>query len=227
MAPAGRWGHSGAVRELLRSLPALSGAVPPFDPDAAPDDPLTLFGDWFRAAVDARVPEPHAVTLATADAEGRPSARVLVLKDVGPDGFAFATDARSGKAADLAANPRAALTFWWQPVVRQVRVAGAARYLGDDVSAADYLARSPASRAAALAVRPGEPLGSVDELRTAMTAARGRIDAEPGFVLPEWQAWLVVPESVEFWQGSPDRAHVRLVYRRSGDGSWDRSLVWP
>lgn len=227
MAAGRRARHSGGVRELLRSLPALSGDVLPFDPDAAPDDPLALFGDWFRAAVDARVPEPHAVTLATAGADGLPSARVLVLKDVGPDGFAFATDARSGKARDLAANPRAALTFWWQPVVRQVRVTGAARYLGDDVSADDYLARSPASRAAALGVRPGEPLGSVDELRTAMAGARERVDAEPGFVLPQWQAWLVVPEAVEFWQGSPDRAHVRLVYRRSGDGAWERSLVWP
>ncbi|MFS0703328.1 pyridoxal 5'-phosphate synthase [Cellulomonas sp. 179-A 9B4 NHS] len=215
------------MRELLRSLPALSGDVLPFDPDAAPDDPLALFGEWFAAAVDAGVPEPHAVTLATAGADGRPSARVLVLKDVGPDGFAFATDARSGKAVDLAVNPRAALTFWWQPVVRQVRVTGAAHHLGAEASAADYLARSPASRAAALAVRPGEPLGSVAQLRDAMSAARERVDDEPGLVLPQWQAWVVVPDALEFWQGSPDRAHVRLVYRRSAAGSWTRSLVWP
>lgn len=214
------------MRELLRSLPSLSGRPPQLDPAAAPDDPLDLFMQWFTAAVDAGVPEPHAATLATADAEGRPSSRVLVLKDVGPEGYAFATDARSAKAADLAANPRAALGFWWQPVVRQVRVAGAARYLGDDASAADYLARSPASRAAAAGVRPGEPLGSVDELHAALAASRERIDADPGFVLPSWQAWLVVPEVVEFWQGSADRAHVRIVYRRTG-GVWTRSLTWP
>jgi pyridoxamine 5'-phosphate oxidase len=214
------------VRELLRSLPALAGTPLPFDPTAAPDDPLDLFTDWFAAAVDAGAPEPHAATLATADAAGRPSARVLILKDVGPDGFAFATDARSAKAADLAANPRAALGFWWPAVVRQVRVTGAARHLGADASAADYLARSPASRAAAAGVRPGEPLGSLDELRDAMTAARARVDADPGFVLPSWQAWLVVPEEVEFWQGSADRAHVRLVYRRD-DAGWTYRLVWP
>jgi len=214
------------VRDLLRSLPALTGAAPAFDPDAAPDDPVELFAQWFATAVERRVPEPHAATLATADADGRPSARVLVLKDVGPDGFAFATDARSAKAADLAVNPQAALGFWWPPVVRQVHVAGAARYLGEGVSAQDYLARSPASRAAAAGVRPGEPLASVDELREAMTAARHRVDDEPTFVLPTWQAWLVVPQVVEFWQGSADRAHVRLVYRRTADG-WTRGLVWP
>ncbi|WP_245530307.1 pyridoxine/pyridoxamine 5'-phosphate oxidase [Cellulomonas flavigena] len=214
------------MRELLRSLPALSGRPPRFDPAAAPHDPIDLFTQWFTAAVEAGVPEPHAATLATADAAGRPSSRVLVLKDVGPDGFAFATDARSAKAADLAANPQASLAFWWQPVVRQVRVAGAARYLGDDASAADYLARSPASRAAAAGVRPGEPLTSVAELHASLAASRERIAAEPGYVLPSWQAWLVVPDVVEFWQGSADRAHVRLVYRRTGD-VWARSLVWP
>lgn len=214
------------MREMLRHLPALAGDAPPFDVDAAPDDPVELFTAWFAHAVDAGVPEPHAATLATASADGRPTARVLVLKDVGPEGFAFATDARSGKAADLAENPQAALGFWWQPVVRQVRVCGPARYLGDDASADDYLARSPASRAAAAGVRPGEPLGSVDELHAAMGAARERVDAEPGFVLPQWQAWRVVPEVVEFWQGSRDRAHVRLVYRRDG-GRWSHGLVWP
>jgi len=214
------------VRELLRSLPALSGDAPAFDPDAAPDDPLELFATWFATAVERGVPEPHAATLATADADGRPSARVLVLKDLGADGFAFATDARSAKAGDLAVNPQAALSFWWQPVVRQVRVSGAARYLGDEVSADDYLARSPASRAAAAGVRPGEPLPSVADLRHAMVQARERIDADPGFVLPTWQAWLVVPEVVEFWQGSADRAHVRLVYRR-GTAGWSHGLVWP
>lgn len=214
------------MRHLLRSLPALSGTAPQFDPGAAPDDPLDLFASWFTTAVDRGVPEPHAATLATADADGRPSARVLVLKDVGPDGFAFATDARSQKAADLAANPRAALGFWWQPVLRQVRVEGDARYLGADVSADDYLARSPASRAAAAGVRPREPLGSVEELRATMVDARGRIDADPTYVLPSWQAWLVVPQVVEFWQGSPDRAHVRLVYRRTPAG-WTHGLVWP
>lgn len=214
------------MRHELRSLPALTGHAPEFDPGAVPSDPYELFADWFAHARDAGVPEPHAVTLATADADGRPSSRVLVLKDVGPDGFAFATDARSGKAADLAVNPQAALTFWWQPVVRQVRVEGVARYLGDEASAADYLARSPASRAAALGVRPGERLGSVRQMRDAMSAARERVDADPGLVLREWQAWRLEPRRLEFWQGSRDRAHVRVVYTRAA-GTWTPTLTWP
>ena len=214
------------MRELLRSLPALSGSAPDLDLAALPADPVELFAQWFEVALARGVPEPHAATLATADADGRPTARVLVLKDVGPDGFAFATDARSAKARDLAANPQASLSFWWQPLVRQVRVSGPARYLGDAASGDDYLARSPASRAAAAGVRPGEPLTSLDELHTAMAASRDRIDADPGFVLPTWQAWLVVPEAVEFWQGSPDRAHVRVVYRRTGP-NWTHDLLWP
>ncbi len=211
---------------MLRSLPALSGTAPSFDPEAVPDDPLELFADWFTTAVRSGVPEPHAATLATADVAGQPSSRVLVLKDVSTDGFAFATDSRSAKVADLEVNPQAALGFWWQPLVRQVRVVGSARYLGEDASAQDYLARSPASRAAAAGVRPGRELASVTDLRDAVARSRARIDGDPAFVLGTWQAWLVVPDVMEFWQGSSDRAHVRVVYRSTGDG-WSRSLVWP
>ncbi|MBO0900995.1 pyridoxal 5'-phosphate synthase [Cellulomonas sp. zg-ZUI222] len=214
------------MRELLRSLPALSGTAPAFDAEAVPDDPLELFVDWFTTALSRGVPEPHAATLSTADVAGQPSARVLVLKDVGPEGFAFATDARSAKVEDLEVNPQAALTFWWQPVVRQVRISGAARFLGEEASAEDYLARSPRSRAAAASVRPGRELASVTDLRDAMARSRARIDEDPGFVLPTWQAWLVVPDVIEFWQGSLDRAHARVVYR-SCEGGWSRGLVWP
>ncbi|MCC2334769.1 pyridoxine/pyridoxamine 5'-phosphate oxidase [Cellulomonas wangsupingiae] len=215
------------MRELLRSLPALSGTAPAFDPDAVPDDPLALFADWFTTAVERGVPEPHAATLATADVAGQPSARVLLLKDVGPRGFAFATDARSAKVADLEVNPQAALNFWWQGVIRQVRVTGSARYLGEEASAVDFLARSPASRAAAAAaVPPGQGLASVTDLRDAMTRSRTRVEEDPAFVLPTWQAWLVVPDVVEFWQGCADRAHVRLVYRSTGQG-WVHRLVAP
>ena len=119
-----------------------------------------------------------------------------------------------------------ALSFYWQPLGRQVRVAGTAVRLDADECAADFLARSPASRAAAFATRPGEPLAGVDVLHEAMRAASARVEAEPDAVLPDWVLYAVAPEEVELWQGSGDRAHQRVVYRRDGAG-WSRRLVWP
>jgi pyridoxamine 5'-phosphate oxidase len=160
---------------------------------------------------------------------------VVVLKDLVDGAWQFATDARSRKAQDLAANPAVSLSFYWREQGRQVRLAGRARTLGARASAADFLARSPASRAAALATRPGEPLGSTAELDRAMADARARVERDPSAVLEEWVLVEVVPDEVEFWQGDPRRAHVRVVYRRSADGGaggtadavWERSLIWP
>ncbi|WP_454051449.1 pyridoxine/pyridoxamine 5'-phosphate oxidase [Cellulomonas sp. Marseille-Q8402] len=214
------------TRDLLRSLPALTGDLPEVDPYALPADPVQAFEGWLADAVAARVPEPHAVLLATTGPDGAPSARVVLLTDVADGAWVFATDARTAKSRDLAADPRAALTSYWQPLGRQVRVAGRARALDAAACAADFLSRSPSSRAAALASRPGEPLLSVGELSDAVVEARVRVDREPGLVLPTWQLWAVEPEEVELWQGVSDRAHLRVRYVRV-DGRWDRHLDWP
>ncbi len=169
----------------LRSLPTLTGRAPEFG--QVPDDPVALFRSWLAAAVDRGVPEPHAMTLATVDADGMPDARTLILKDVSRAGWAFAGDRRSAKALQLTMRPAAALAFWWQPMVRAVRVRGHVQEASAAESAADLAARSPAAR--------------------------------EGIAVEDWALWRVVPERVEFWQGSPDRRHVRVVYRR-GDGGW-------
>lgn len=214
------------IRDLLASLRVFEGDLPTLDPDDVAATPDVQFVRWLREAVDAGVSEPHAVTVSTADAAGRPSARVVVLHDVRDGGWRFATDARSRKATDLAANPRAALLFHWREQGRQVRLAGPARSLGPEASAADFLARSPGSRAAGLATRPGEPLGSTAELEQAMADARARVEREPGTLLADWVVYEVVPDEAEFWQGDPGRAHTRVVYRRGADG-WGSGLVWP
>lgn len=214
------------TRDLLRSLPALTGDLAEVDPYALPADPVEAFESWFADAVAAGVPEPHAVTLATAGPDGTPSARVVLLTDVDDGAWVFATDARSAKSRELAANPHAALTFYWQALGRQVRVSGRAHALDAATSAADFLRRSPSSRAASLASRPGEQLTSAAQLADAVVEARARVDREPGLVLPTWQLWAVRPDEVELWQGVSDRTHLRVRYSRAGD-RWDRRLDWP
>ncbi|RMI12810.1 pyridoxine/pyridoxamine 5'-phosphate oxidase [Cellulomonas triticagri] len=214
------------IADLLRGLPALTGDLPEVDPYALPADPVEAFERWFADAVAAGVPEPHAVTLATAGADARPAARVVLLADVVDGAFVIATDSRAGKSQHLSANPHAALTFYWQPLGRQVRLSGPVHALDAAACAADFLRRSPSARAAALASRPGEALHSPAEMVAAVAEARTRVDRDPRLVLPTWQLWGVVPEVVELWQGDHDRAHLRVRYSRTG-GGWTRRLDWP
>ena len=211
------------MRDLLRELPSLAGPLPGFDPRGAPDDPFGLFTGWLRAAIEAGVREPHAMTLSTVDAEGRPSARVLILKDLTEEGFQFASGSAGRKGKELANTPWAALTFYWAPLGRQVRVRG--RTENAD-GTKDFLARSEASRAVALLGRQSTPMADPAELETALARTRERVRAEPGLVAPNWSVCTVVPDEIEFWQGNEQRRHVRLNYRRAS-GSWTKELLWP
>lgn len=215
-----------SLRERLRRVPAFGTDLPTFDADAVPADPHALFTEWVLAAVDAGVPAPQAMTVSTHGTDGRVTARVVVLQDVSADGWHFATDARSRKVQDLTADASVAASFFWPALARQVLITGRARTLGAAASAADFLGRSPASRGAALGTRPGEPLGSHAELVDAIAEGTARAEADRALVLPEWRAWVVVPAAVEFWQGNPERAHVRLVYRKESTG-WTRTRLWP
>jgi pyridoxamine 5'-phosphate oxidase len=215
------------LRALLRSQKVFPEGMPHFDPDAAPDDPVTLFLRWLEAAIQEAVPAPHAMTAATADDRGRPSSRVLICKDVDDGGrWYFASNAASGKGRDLAVNPRAALSFFWPQQGRQIRIRGAVVPAGEPASAADFLARPAASRAEGLVGRQSEPLGDLAELDRAFRQAHDRVLADPGLVAPGWTLYALTADEVEFWQGDPERRHVRLRYQRTAS-AWTRHLLWP
>lgn len=215
-----------SLAHRLRSLPALTGDLPKADPLSFPEDPVDAFIDWLGVAIDSGVPEPHAMGVSTVDVNGTPTSRVVLLTDVRDGCWWFATDGRSVKARDLEADPRCALSFYWQPLGRQVRLTGVARQADPAQRDADFLTRSPSSRAAMLASKAGQTLVMPQEVTRELRRARERVDREPGLVAPHWQVWLVEPVEMEFWQGVSDRAHLRMVYQRH-DLSWSRRLVSP
>jgi pyridoxamine 5'-phosphate oxidase len=220
-------GTPGSVRELLRAIPAVTGPLPGFDAAAAPADPVPLFVQWLAAAIGDRVPEPHAMTLSTVDPSGRPSARVLVCRDVDATGsWYFASAAASPKGRELRASPHAALTFYWPQHGRQIRVRGTVTPAGARRSAADFLARSPEARAESLTGRQSDVLADPAEVDIALQEARARIAADPGLVAEDWTLYALTADEVEFWQADEQRRHTRLRYERSG-GAWARVRLWP
>jgi pyridoxamine 5'-phosphate oxidase len=216
-----------SVREILRGLPVFPAELPEFDTRTAPEAPVPLFLGWLSAAARDKLLGPQAMTLATADAAGEVTSRVLICQDVDPAGhWFFASDADSGKGRDLAVNAHAAALFYWPQHGRQVRITGVTIPAGAGASAADFLARPPDSRAAALAGHQSKPLDSPDQLEGAFNDARARVEADPGLVAPGWTLYALAAETVEFWQADQRRRHIRLRYQRAG-GGWARQLLWP
>jgi pyridoxamine 5'-phosphate oxidase len=224
-----RGGKAGrSVRELLFGVPMLSDDLPGFDLESAPQEPFPLFLDWLAEALAAGVREPHAMSVATVDAEGCPDLRVVALRDAGPDGWTFATGADSPKARQLAGQPFAAIGFHWREQGRQIRARGPVVRADAATAARDFLERLPGSRAASLVGHQSEVLDDPDALPRAFDAALARVTAEPGTVDPDHTLFTLRPLAVEFWQGVATRGHVRLRYRAEQPGGpWLRERLWP
>lgn len=186
-------------------------------------DPVAIFRAWMEEARAAGVEAPEAMTLATADAGGRPSARMLLLKSADERGFTFFSGYESRKGRELDENPRAALVFYWRPLGRQVRVEGTVRRLPQDESDAYWGTRPPRSRAAAAASRQSQPLARRNELQEEFERLL------PGDAVPRperWGGYLLEPSTIELWQHREDRLHHRIRFTRTREG-WHAERLAP
>ena len=192
-------------------------ATAALDRSSLDDDPVAQFRRWFADAERAQLLEPNAMTLATADAAGRPSARIVLLKGIDARGLVFFTDYRSRKARELAANPRAALAFLWKELERQVRVTGAIELVTPEESASYFRTRPRGSRLGAWASVQSAELPD----RAMLEHEVARIDKQyPGDDIPlppHWGGYRLLPDEFEFWQGRENRLHDRFRYSRAGE----------
>lgn len=189
-------------------------------------DPLALFRNWLAEAKAKEPADAEAMTLATANAQGRPSARMVLLKDIGPEGFVFYTNMESKKGQDLAANPHAALCFHWKSLGRQVRVEGRVEQVDPATADAYFASRPPLSQLSAWASRQSAPLENRAALEARIEEFRNKFKDQKTPRPPHWGGWRVIPEKIEFWQEGAGRLHDRFLFTQSGEG-WDLTRLNP
>lgn len=190
-------------------------------------NPFIQFQTWFDQALNSDLPEPNAMTLATADSQGKPSARIVLLKGLDETGFVFYTNYKSHKAQQLAKNPTAALVFWWAELERQVRIEGTVEKVSQAESEEYFASRPIGSQLGAWA----SPQSRVIESRRVLEEKTWELEQKYANQEipkpPHWGGYRLIPIEMEFWQGRPNRLHDRLCYNQQSDGSWLRERLAP
>ena len=191
-------------------------------------NPIQQFNLWFEQALAADLIEPNAMTLATATADGKPSARIVLLKGVSEQGFVFYTNYGSQKGRQLIANPYAALVFHWDKLERQIRIEGKVEKLSSAESLEYFHSRPKASQLGAWTSNQSQVIANREVLEQKLASLQAQHSDEATIPLPEhWGGFRVVPNRLEFWQGRPSRLHDRLLYDLEADGSWSISRLAP
>jgi pyridoxamine 5'-phosphate oxidase len=189
-------------------------------------NPVEQFSKWFSEAISAKVPEANAMSLSTVGAGGRPSSRIVLIKDFDQRGFTFFTNYDSRKGLEVAENQYAALLFYWIELERQVRIEGRVERISAVESDSYFHSRPLNSRIGAIASAQSRPVSSREALETQVEEVQRKYGENP--VRPaHWGGYRLVPDYLEFWQGRPSRLHDRITYRLQADGSWQRQRLQP
>jgi pyridoxamine 5'-phosphate oxidase len=200
----------------------------PLDEQNCETNPIVQFERWFQDLQLLDLKEPNAMTLATATADGRPSARIVLLKEVSDLGFVFYTNYGSRKAREIESNPFAALTFYWPQLGRQVRVEGKVTRVSREQSAAYFRTRPRGSQLGAWASHQSEVLPGRDAIESRWRELEELYSDDGDVPIPDfWGGYCVAPEVIEFWEGRPNRLHDRLRYRRNGEHGWTIERLSP
>ncbi|NNE69276.1 MAG: pyridoxamine 5'-phosphate oxidase [Rhodothermales bacterium] len=215
------------LKTIAKTIKTLGqGVTMGIDPAAEAGDPYDLFATWYREAEESGLIHPEAMALATATPDGRPSVRIVLLKEVDADGFVFYTNYESRKGSELEANPHASLAFHWAVLERQVRVEGSVERVSREQSIAYYHSRPRGSQIGAWASRQSRELGDRSTLEERVAHYTKEFDGGPVPLPDFWGGFRIRPARMEFWQGRTSRLHDRLIFEADGDG-WKTHRLYP